>query len=548
MNTTIFQNLITKFLSYKTLIISITIACVVLAVSGYFMHRFMPFGRKFITYTVIKGTFVEDVLASGKVEGVTTASFNFKNQGRITAVNVASGDIVKAGQELVLQDTSSFDSQLAEMDAGIQLQRARINQLKAGSSQEEIDVVSASASSASVVLSNAETNLNISKQQAVDQIKNAYTVADDVIRNKIDRLFTNPQSSNPKLLVSSASDFQLGNDLEFARVALEKELKAWNTDIAGLTVNSDLTSQLAKTRTRLSLVKQFVDKCSLFVNNSNNTPSSLGQSIWEGLKVDVASGRLNINTALSTVTAAEASITQSQSLIDNANSSVKTANKQLQQTKASVRGTDLAVYRAQLEQAVAAKRKIEAQRSDLVIVAPFSGMVTEVNAKKGEVVGPQKDLVSLLSYDKLQIKVNVVENNIIKITVGQNARITFDAIPSKEYSGKILSIDPAEKEINGTTYYQTTIEVNETIDFLRSGMTANVWILTKESPNSLYVPISALFKNGDTWKVRVMNGKLVDEKDIVTGAKDRNGMIQILSGIIEGDTVILDDTDSYDVK
>ena len=299
MYTTIFQNLITKFLPYKTLIISITIACVVLVVSGYFMHRFMPFGRKFITYTVIKGTFVEDVLASGKVEGVTTASFNFKNQGRITAVNVASGDIVKAGQELVLQDTSSFDSQLAEMDAGIQLQRARINQLKAGSSQEEIDVVSASASSASVVLSNAETNLNISKQQAVDQIKNAYTVADDVIRNKIDRLFTNPQSSNPKLLVSSASDFQLGNDLEFARVALEKELKAWNTDIAGLTANSDLTSQLAKTRTRLSLVKQFVDKCSLFVNNSNNTPSSLGQSIWEGLKVDVASGRLNINTALS---------------------------------------------------------------------------------------------------------------------------------------------------------------------------------------------------------------------------------------------------------
>ena len=126
--------------------------------------------------------------------------------------------------------------------------------------------------------------------------------------------------------------------------------------------------------------------------------------------------------------------------------------------------------------------------------------------------------------------------------------ININESDSKEYSGKILSIDPAEKEINGTTYYQTTIEVNETIDFLRSGMTANVWILTKESPNSLYVPISALFKNGDTWKVRVMNGKLVDEKDIVTGAKDRNGMIQILSGIIEGDTVILDDTDSYDVK
>jgi HlyD family secretion protein len=268
----------------------------------------------------------------------------------------------------------------------------------------------------------------------------------------------------------------------------------------------------------------------------------------EGLKIDIATGRTSINAALSAVTQAEASITQSQSQIDNANSSLKTASKQLQQKKAGVRGTDLAVYNAQLNQAIASKQKIETQRSDLVITAPFAGVVTDVQTKKGEVVGPTKDVVALLSHDKLQIKVNIVENNIIKIAVGQNARITFDAIPNKEYSGKIVSIDPAEKEINGTTYYQTTVEVTDTVDFLRSGMTANVWVFTKEIPDALYVPSSSLFKVGNGWNVKVTNGSISSNVSIVPGAKDKNGMIQIISGLKEGDTVILDDTNSYDTQ
>jgi len=511
---------------------------------SFFVYKNFLSTPKSTAYTVTKGIFVEDVLASGKVEGVTTASFNFKNQGKVTGVQTKLGDLVLANQELVLQDTSSFDSQLAEMDAGIQLQRARINQLKAGTSQEEIDVASASASSAAVSVTNAETNLSISKQQAIDQIKNAYTIADDVIRNKVDRLFTNPQSSNPKLLASAAADFKLGSDLEFSRVTLEKELKLWGGDIKSLSSDDDLSNQLKNTRTRLGLIKEFLDKCSLFVNNANNTPSTLGQSTWEGLKIDIAAGRTSVNTALSSVTNSQASITQSQSQIDNAKSSLTTSGKQLQQAKAKVRGTDLAVYSAQLEQAVAAKRKVESLRNDLVIKAPFAAVVTDVNAKVGQVVGPGESVVSLMSRDKLQIKVNIVENNIIKIAVGQSAHITFDAISNKEFTGKIISIDPAEKIINGTTYYQTTVELTETVDFLRSGMTANVWILVKEVPDALFVPSSALVKKGGDWYVRVINGTQQAEQKVTIGARDKNGMVQIVSGLQEGDKVVLDDSTS----
>ena len=285
------------------------IFAIVLLVGGFgsFLLYQTFFSKQNITsFTVARGVFVEDVLASGKVEGVMTASFNFKNQGKVTSVTIKLGDITSANQELVLQDTSSFDSQLAEMDAGIQLQRARINQLKAGASQEEIDVASASASGAIVSVTNAETNLAISKQQAVDYIKNAYTVADDVIRNKVDRLFVNPQSSAPKLITFSTSDSKLSSDLELSRMPLEKDLKAWFGEVKSLSLDDDLSDQLRKTRVHLSMVKEFLEKLSLFVNNSNNTPITITQLTWETLKVDIATGRSSINSALSSVTSAQA--------------------------------------------------------------------------------------------------------------------------------------------------------------------------------------------------------------------------------------------------
>ncbi len=324
-------------------------------------------------------------------------------------------------------------------------------------------------------------------------------------------------------------------------------MKAWNSDINSLSVSEDLTSHITITRRRLGIIKKFLDSCSLFINNPNNSPSSL-QGSWDILRVDIAIGRASINASLSTMTDIEAMIIQSQTQIDNAKSTLKTAMKQLQQTKASVRGTDLAVYQAQLEQAFAMKRKVESQRKDLVITAPFSGVVTDIVPKISEVVGPGENVVSLLSYDKLQIKVNIVENNIVKVKVGQVAKITFDAMAGKEFTGKVTAIDPAEKEINGTIYYQTTVTLEEAIDFLRPGMTATVWIISHEIQNALYIPASSLFKVGDTWNVKVVDRLGVKEKVVVPGYKDRKGMVQIVSGLSIGETVVLDDKNFYEME
>lgn len=515
---------------------------VVLLILGIVFYSSRSSNEKIPTFKVAKGLIVDDVLANGKVESITSASFAFKSPGKVTKVAVKAGDNVLLGQELLFQETDSLDSQIAEMDAAIRVQQARLAQLRAGSSLEEIDVVEASADSASTAFENAKTNSQVTRQSAIDSLTSAYTTADDVIHNKVDKLFTNARSKDPKLIFSPSADFKLGNTLESGRPDIETELASWNQELKTLTLSSDLSGAITKARSHIEVIKRYVELCSSLVSNASNIPPSSFQVTWDSLKIEVALGKASLNNSLTSLTSAQAALSQTTSQVDLAKSSLSTVQKQLQQAKASARGTDVAVYQAQLDQARAAKKKVESQRSDLVVTAPFAGIVTDVSIKPGEVAGPTKTVLSLLSYDKLQVKVNIVENNIVNVRVGQMAKLTFDAMVTKEYQGKVIAIDPAQKEINGAVYYQATVELTETVPFLRPGMTANVWVICQEFPDSLYVPVSALVKKDAQWVVTKSTSLGNVEIPVTPGIRDRRGFVQILSGVSEGDVVVLDPT------
>ncbi len=497
----------------------------------------------YTVYKVSSSPLSEEVLASGSVEGVSNATFGFKNQGKVTKIAVAVGDVVTKGQELALQDTSSFDSQLAEMEAGIRVQRARVNQSKAGMSSEDIAVADAAVSGASTEVKNAETAYLSVKQQLLIELKNAYTSADDAIRNKADKLFTNPQSDSPKLVIPSSSDFKLGTTLETSRKSIEKELLAWEQEIEVLSTEDDLLLRGATTKAHLQVIKQFLSQCSLFVNNPNNITGSLSLTEWNTLKADIASGRGAIDTSIASIASYSTSLTQAESQVSGAKSALKTSTKQLDLKKASVRSTDLAVYEAQLAQAIASKKRVESLRDDLVITAPFTGMVTDISFKVGEVSGGlMPGALSLLSYDRLQIKANIVENNIVKVKQNQKVRIIFEADTSRTFSGTVTTIDPAQKEISGTVYYQATITVDDQVDFLRPGMTANVWIATRYATSTIAIPLSAAHKEQDGWYVTTLSSSQQKEiKKVELGFKDGNGKVQVLSGLEEGEQVILEE-------
>ncbi len=127
-----------------------------------------------------------------------------------------------------------------------------------------------------------------------------------------------------------------------------------------------------------------------------------------------------------------------------------------------------------------------------------------------------------------------------KVKIGDSARITLDAFGNDlVLEAKITKIDPAEIVIEGVATYKTILQfVKENVG-IKSGMTANLDILTAQKENVIVVPRrTVVLKNGDKF-IRILDSDgIVKEVKVETGLAGSDGNIEIVSGINEGDKVI----------
>lgn len=150
-------------------------------------------------------------------------------------------------------------------------------------------------------------------------------------------------------------------------------------------------------------------------------------------------------------------------------------------------------------------------------------------------------MIEMLSphYD---ISVDVPETDVVKMKVGDDATITLDALgPDTEFTGKVLTIDPASTEIQDVVYYKVKVAINETGDVIKPGMTADVLTKTESRENVLFVPSSAVLTKTDTNEkyVRVLKDNKVEERTIQLGLKADDGKVEVLSGLSEGEVIVL---------
>ncbi|MFA7216917.1 MAG: efflux RND transporter periplasmic adaptor subunit [Candidatus Paceibacterota bacterium] len=472
---------------------------------------------------VQRGNMIQEVSASGKVESPTKIDLHFRSSGKLVSMNAKVSDKVSAGDVLAKQDSTQLDAQVFEMQASIDLQKAKLDQLLSGVSVEDINL-------SETAVTNAKQALQDAKYSLIDKVNNSYTKSDDAVRGKTDQLFSNPKTSSPQLVFIS-SNGQLENDVEGGRVLIEEALNKWVNSLGTISAQDDLSSSYLIAEQNTNQVKSFIEKIALLVNAL--TPSSnTSQTTIDKWKTDISTARTNIDIAISNLLIAGENLKAKEA-------GLKTAESHLALKKAPARPSDIAVYQSQISQAKASLQRTQSLREDLIISAPLSGVVTEVNGEVGEVVGPDKTIISLATGGALQIKLNVVEDNIVNVRVGQEARITFDSIDKEEFFGKVVAIDPAETIIGGAVYYKTTVLFEKMDERIKSGMTANVWIETAISENTLFVPVSAVQDKDGKKIVQVFEEKQVIDKEVTTGIKNDLGMIEITSGLSLGEQVVL---------
>ncbi|MBM3256144.1 MAG: efflux RND transporter periplasmic adaptor subunit [Candidatus Moranbacteria bacterium] len=177
-----------------------------------------------------------------------------------------------------------------------------------------------------------------------------------------------------------------------------------------------------------------------------------------------------------------------------------------------------------------------------VLRSPVNGRVAEVNNKKGEILGTgviKESFARIISGDLL-IEAQIPESDILKIKQGMKADFTLDAIGSDEkFQAEVVEIFPASTLVQDVISYKVKFRITSPDSRFKPGMTANLDIKTAEKNNILRIPLRAIKTEGDHKYVDVLKDNNQTEKvEVTTGLSGDEGMVEVKSGLKEGDKVV----------
>jgi HlyD family secretion protein len=207
---------------------------------------------------------------------------------------------------------------------------------------------------------------------------------------------------------------------------------------------------------------------------------------------------------------------------------------------------ETARHKSALEQVQQARAALKQARDDLsktTIYAPMSGIVSDLNKEVGEIaLGSQfqADVIMVIAdLSEMEAQVNVDENDIVSLAVGQAAEIQADALLDTTLKGIVREISSsANLSATGTTEQKTEFEIKIGITdppkTLRPGMTASADIMTRTNERALSVPLQSVAVR--TVDQLTMKGE--KRKDAEVRYKpDRDGFVEVVFCIEKGKAV-----------
>jgi HlyD family secretion protein len=175
------------------------------------------------------------------------------------------------------------------------------------------------------------------------------------------------------------------------------------------------------------------------------------------------------------------------------------------------------------------------------IYAPADGTISSLGVELGErVLGTQQmtgtEILRVANLNNMEVEVDVNENDIVKISIGDSTNIQVDAYLKKEFKGIVTSISNSASEAttaDQVTNFKVKVRIlkesyqdllegkSETYSPFRPGMTATVDIITKRNENVIGVPISAVVVKSDTAATKSYEIKDDGEDKKVTAKSDK---------------------------
>ncbi|MCX6722228.1 MAG: efflux RND transporter periplasmic adaptor subunit [Candidatus Staskawiczbacteria bacterium] len=474
----------------KTSKIIILAGVILVAIAIAVLPYFSPSKNKstnLSSVAVKTGDITEKINLTGGVKASQGVDLAFEIQGKVVANYVQVGDKIYKGEALLAIDDSLLQAQLKQAQA--QLDALNIdtvnNKINAGMQTLYTNSLSAAQKSVStakdiiLTISDIQFNHFIGQTQENTALQNAKAKA-------INSLLGN---SGAELWTSKAISLLSGGAFGVVQNAINNPSQD-NIDLA------------------LSLTQKALQDVSDLINAVPIDPS-----LTPTERTGISMAKTNINLEIIT-TSANIQAISSQKV--NNSGTITTTNAQIEAAQANIDA-------------------IKTQISKTVLTALFNGQVDKNNTIVGQIVSPNIPVITI-SNNEIEIDTNIPEIDLSQAKVGSGANVTLDAFGNSQvFPATITSIDSAPSVVNGISVYGAKLKFNTLDAKIKSGMTANITMISDTHSNVLMIPKSAVVRKDTSYFV-IMDSPQREVRPVTIGLEDGQN-IEITSGLKLGEKV-----------
>lgn len=231
----------------------------------------------------------------------------------------------------------------------------------------------------------------------------------------------------------------------------------------------------------------------------------------------------------------------------NAKDAASQADLESAQAQMDFTRYDIAALDAQIKKALIAVDTAKANLGYTRIHAPIDGTVISIDTEEGQTVVSNwsaTTILTLATLDTMTVKAKISEADVVRVKPGLTTYFTLLGDSDSRYYGTLRAIEPGPVSSGSSAiYYYGLFEVPNPDNTFKVSMTAQVAIVLNQAKQALSIPISALGSKQMDGKatVRVLTGEQAETRTIHTGISN-NVQVQVLSGLNEGDKVIIGDS------
>lgn len=523
--------------------------------------------QSYVLTKIMRETLEITVSGSGYVSSENQIQLKSKVSGNVVYLGAKNGDYVYKGQLTLKIDDRDIQNTITNAEISLENAKIALEKLKKPPEENEILQAQNSLEQAKLDKSKIENNLKLEYENTIIRLNQAFKDIPNIIENIKKDLFT-LDISNQYFNI----DF-FTNLIQYSRPevsGLKNNVyyyyeKAKNSYNEAFNYYKDLTkdSPSGDIEKTLNLSYEITKYLSETLKNAISVLEIYRDFILksQGSGIDYVYTLLNnlnsylsiVNTNLNNLNLSKTNISQLKNSLNLADQTINLRQEQLNRLlkgpdELDIKSQELIVKQKEND-LLNAKQKL----NDYYIYSPISGYIGQINVKVGEEINAGT-IIGVISGKEKIAEINLNEVDVANVKIGDQVKLSLDAIPGKTFKGKVIEVDPIGTVEQGVVSYKVKILFENASDEVKDGMSVDVEIIVERKENVVLAPNQSIKSLRNQKYIEVVKENVNFEKDqnqkiinyqpnierrfIKTGLTN-DEYTEVLEGLNEGEIIVL---------